>query len=702
MTGPVGWRTLLHVTVAVSLLGSTEAATAQSRRSATKAETAASGTTVYDVSVRRDRYGVPHILGRTDADAAFGLGFACAEDDFATLQEAVFTGRGRVASINGPGALEGDYLFQLMDIDKTVAERYERDLPVEVRRIVEAYADGINRYAAQHPETVKPGLLPVTGKDIVAGTLYRGPTFAGLDDVFSEVIKGKLPGEKMVGSNAVALAPSRSADGSTRLLYNAHQPFTGQYAWYEAVVQSGQGWHVAGGFFPGAPFLLGGHNAHLGWAATVNRPDLADVYRLTVNPAHPNQYQLDGKWRTFESRFVDIPVKQADGTLKSERKEVLRSAHGPALRTPKGVFAIRYPTSGGVRQLLQNYRMNKARSLAEFKAAMALQALPNINYLYADERGNIGYIHNAIYPERKDGPDWLGVVDGTRSDLIWTKTRPFSQTPQIWNPKSGWLFNANNTPFQATDPAEDLQPSAYPKSMGIQTDMTNRAWRALETYGADTSITAAEWDDYKYDLTYSDKSDTVALVTAVLAADASGDPDLAAIQSVLRGWDRRTDLKNRGAAIPAVSWLLKRSAPNATPVQTVKLAAAQLKKTYGRIDPEWGEVNRLRRGKVDLPVDGGPDIFRAIYGGPDPDGRLRASIGDSYVMFIDWDRSGKLSSRSVHQFGAATLDASSPHYADQAQLFADKKTKPVLFTEAQLAGNIEREYRPGDLTAAAK
>jgi penicillin amidase/acyl-homoserine-lactone acylase len=659
----------------------------------------AQGPAQRDVVIRRDTWGVPHILGGTDADAAYGLAYAHAEDDWATFQEAILTSRGRLASLKGPGELNNDWMFELMDVPALVEARYERDLPREVRAIVEAYAEGLNRYGAAHPDKVLPGLLPVTGKDLVAGTVFRGPTFYGLDDVFVQVISGKLPAEKHVGSNAVAVAPSRSADGHTRLLYNSHQPFTGPYAWYEAVVQSREGWHVAGGFFPGAPFLLGGHNERVGWGATVNRPDLADIYRLTMNPANPDQYRLDGRWRTLEKRFVDIPVKQADGTVKPVRKEILRSAHGPAIRNAQGVFAIRYPTQGGVRQLLVNYRMNKARNMADFQAAMRLQALPSINYIYADADGQIGFIHNGLYGNRKDGPDWKGVVPGDRSDLIWADLRPFEQTPQIWNPKSGWVFNANNDPFFATSPEDDLKRNAYPASMGFQTDMTNRAHRALEVYGPDRSITAEEFDRYKYDLNYSVKSDTQAFVTKILAADSSADPELAAIQGVLRSWDRSTDVGNRGAALPALTWLFMRLPGNEDPMKAVKAAAGHLKRNFGRIDPQWGEVNRMRRGKVDLPIDGGPDIFRAIYGRPDRDGRLNAFIGDTYVMFVDWDPNGKVSSRSIHQYGAATLDETSPHYADQAPLFAAMATKPVWFTEAELAGNIARTYRPGETQA---
>ena len=330
---------------------------------------------------------------------------------------------------------------------------------------------------------------------------------------------------------------------------------------------------------------------------------------------------------------------------------------------------------------------------------MGLQAVPSVNYIYADEKGNIGYLSNGLYAERKAGVDWSGpYMPGDKSELIWSKVRPFPQSPQIWNPKSGWVFNANNTPFRATDPAEDLKPADFPASMALQplSDMTNRAFRALETYGADPSISAAEFDTYKYDLAYSARSDEAAWVKAVLDADPAGDADLAVAQTVLRTWDGQTDLKNRGAALVALMWLERRVHPDWTPLQMVRSASKRLKTTYGRVDPERGEVNRLRRGALDIPVDGGPDTFRALYGALDPDGRLHGVNGDCYIMFIEWDAQGRLTSRSVHQYGAATLDAASPHYADQSPLFAAHQTKPVLFTEAQLAGHVTRTYRPGD------
>lgn len=650
----------------------------------------------YDVRIRRDEFGVPHILGKTDADAAYGLGFAQSEDDFVTVQDSIMASRGKSAALNGAGAAPGDVLFALMNVQGEVDAHY-MNLSPHLRGVLEAYAAGVNRYVALNPTKADKGFGTATGKDIAAFVIFRGPSFYGLDGVFGQAATGKLQLPKVeIGSNAVAVAPSRSSDGHTRLLFNSHQPWTGPLTWYEAVLESGEGWHVAGGFFPANPFLLGGHNAHLGWGATVNHPKLHDVFQLVMNPANPNQYKLDGAWRNLEVKTISVSIKQADGSLKDQSREIFRSVHGPVVKGPQGVFAIRYPVNG-VGQLAEYWAMNKASTFAQWKGAMAMEEVPSINYIYADDRGNIGYLSNGMYPLRKEGAaDWSGVVRGDRSDLIWTKLRPFSAAPQIWNPKSGWVFNSNNTPFRATDPGSDLKPSDFPASQQIQPidDMTNRGFRAIEMYGPDKSISAADFSTYKYDTGYSPLSDEYAWIKEVLAVDPKGDADLAAAQAALRAWDGKADLKSRGTALVAYMWLQRRVHKEWTPIQMAQASITALKKGFGRVDPEWGEVNRIRRGTLDIPVDGGPDTFRALYGSPQPDGRLMGVNGDSYFMFIDWDKAGKLTSTSIHQFGSATQDAASPHYADQSPLFAAHKTKPVYFTEAQLKGHVEKDYRP--------
>jgi penicillin amidase/acyl-homoserine-lactone acylase len=663
----------------------------------------------YDARIERDDFGVPHISGARDADVAFGVGYAHSEDDFATLAEVVTAVRGRLAETKGKGAAVGDYLIRQLRVWETVEAAYETDIAPEVRAILEAYAAGVNLYAVEHPDATPKAMLPVTGRDLAAGFVFRTPFFYGLEGTLkaltaaapaSPAVTPAQPAVTPKGSNGVAVAPSRSADGATRLLVNSHQPYTGPVAWWEAVLDSGEGWHVAGGFFPGSPFMLHGHNAHLGWANTVNKPDLVDIYKLETDPAKPGQYRLDGAWRPLEKSVAKLRVRVFGPFTWTVKRDVLYSAHGPVIVTPRGTFALRYAGMGEMRLPTQYYRLNKARDLAEWQAAMSLLALPSINFVYADEKGNIGYVYNARFPVRTDGVDWSGTLPGDRSDLIWTQALPFEQVPQIWNPPSGFVFNANNTPFRATDPAYDIAPASVSPLMGVQTNMTNRAYRALETFGADASITAEEFDAYKYDLAYSPSSVMAARVRELIALDAQGDADLAAAQQALAAWDLRTNVDNRQAALavltiaPIVGAIDDGETPpdlRAALKQTIVL----LKTHFGRIDPQWGEVNRLRRGELDIAVDGGPDILRAVYGKPQADGRLTGAAGDTLIMFVEWDRTGKLSSRSIHQFGAATLDATSPHYADQAKLFASMQTKPVLFTRAELAGHVKRDYRPG-------
>src|SRR5450631_400325 len=372
----------------------------------------------YHVRIERDNFGVPHITGPRDADVAFGMAFAHCEDDFNTIQQAALAVRGQYAATEGSKAAVTDYLVHLFRVWETVDAKYESDLPPDLRQVLEAYADGVNYYAALHPGQVMRGLLPLTGKDVVAGFVFKLPFFYGLDHVLMKLTepeggKGISKGGKdaflvthdplPVGSNAVAVGPRRSADGATRLLVNSHQPYSGPVAWYEAVLDSGEGWHVAGDFFPGSPFMLHGHNEHLGWANTVNEPDLVDIYRLTTNPANQNQYWLDGQWRDFEKSDAKIRVKIWGPLVWPAHREVLYAVQGPVLKTGRGVFAIRYAGMNEMRQPLEYYRLNKAGTLADWRAAMALQALPSLNFVYADEKGNIGYVYNGLFPVRQEG-----------------------------------------------------------------------------------------------------------------------------------------------------------------------------------------------------------------------------------------------------------------------------------------------------------
>jgi penicillin amidase/acyl-homoserine-lactone acylase len=255
------------------------------------------------------------------------------------------------------------------------------------------------------------------------------------------------------------------------------------------------------------------------------------------------------------------------------------------------------------------------------------------------------------------------------------------------------LFNSNNTPFRATACADDgFDPKAYSPTLGIQTNMTNRAWRAFETYGSDSKITDETFRRYKFDLTYSKRSRAFGIIRDLITLDPKGDADLAAAQKVLRQWDRRMDVLITQPILS--SDFNGKPAPEA--LDSLKAAITVLKTNFGRLDPEWGQLNRIRRGSVDIAIDGGADTYRSVWGDLQKDGTLTARAGDTLIMFVTWDKKGRLTSQSVHQFGSATLDAKSAHYADQVPLFVAMRTKPVFFTESQLAGHVRQDYTPAD------
>jgi penicillin amidase/acyl-homoserine-lactone acylase len=676
----------------------------------------------YRVRILRDEFGVPHIYGETDADVAYGLAFAHAEDDFATLQTVALATRGRLASVEGLASAPIDYMVRLMGVWERVEARYQTDLMPETRAIAEAHAAGFNHYAALHPDQVLPGVVPLTGKDVVAGFAFRTPMFYGFQrhvlalfeegrSVLAGPRQGKLalglpPGAGfplgLIGSNGIAVGPARSSDGATRLLVNSHQPYTGPVAWYEARLKSEEGWDMAGGVFPGSPLILHGHNRHLGWANTVNRPDLVDVYRLEIHPDHPNQYRFDGEWRELEVGEAEISVRIFGRLRWTVRRELLRSVHGPVIRRDHGSYALRYAGMDEIRQLEQYYRLNKARSFDEWRAAMAMQALPNINYVYADREGNIAYFYNARLPLRAEGYDWQAHLPGDRSETLWTEFLPFAALPQLVNPLSGFVANSNHTPFRTTVGPENPDPDDFSPTLGIETDMTNRGLRALELFGADPSISAAEFRRYKFDKRYSEKSDAARIVVEALAAELPDDPLLLEARRVLAAWDRSADVENRGAALAILTAtpvvLAERSGEEPPDVvESFIQAARTLERHHGRVDPPWGQVNRLRRGALDLPVGGGPDTLRAVESFVlEPDGTYTANSGDCYLMFVEWDARGRLHSESIHQFGSATLDESSPHYADQTPLFVAERTKKIHLDETVLRRHLSREYRPGE------
>lgn len=693
-----------------------------------------------DVRIARDAYGVPHIFGRTDADVAYGVAYAHAEDDFSTLQDVLAMTRGRMAAINGADGAKADFAAYVIDGRGTV-DRHYAGLPDDVKQLFTAYAAGLNRYADQHPDEIKlSGLFPVRAEDVVAGFVIRSPFFFGLDSVLGALVEGRplnreggppTPGisaavttaadradrltarndfggslfgdsDGQNGSNAFAVAPSRTTDGATWLVSNSHQPWRGGVAWYELVVHSDEGWDFAGATFPGSPYPFLGHNRDLGWTNTVDRPDLIDVYRLTLDDSG-QRYRYDGQWRELEQRRVWLRVKWGPFTLPVPRT-IYRSVHGPVIINDSGAYAIRYAGIDNLDMVTQYYRIQKARNLDEWRTAMSGQGVPATNFIYADRAGNIGLFYNGMFPDRAAGYDWRSILPGDVSAAVWQRTLPFDRVPQLVNPASGYVMNANNTPFTAAGPGDEILPSSIDPLLGVELDETNRSLRAIALFEAAGQMDEAALKRIKYDTGY-ERSGYAGAFMQQIAALRSPDPQIARAQAILARWDWTLDGRGEGDALallvlrPAnrIHYLRTAETPDAAAILTESVA--HLMTHFGTLDPPLGTILRLRQGegasRVDLPLDGGNDTLRAsTLWDIEENGRLSVRHGDSFIMFVRWDRDGTVRSQSIQPFGAASTRPDSRHHTDQARLFIDHRLKPVLFDPAALRASNPRWYRP--------
>jgi acyl-homoserine-lactone acylase len=671
----------------------------------------------YQVTITRDIWGVPHINGPRDADAAFGFAYAQGEDHYALIEDAISFYRGAQSAIKGYEAIPLDYLIALLEIKASVDEQYATSISPAAQSLLTGFADGLNYWAAKNPEQVNKDLYPITAQDLVAGFAIQHLLFYGFQKPVMELFGDQrlhdistdnqqtawnlLATDSLPrGSNAFAVAPGKSTDNTTRILINSHQPLTGPVAWYEAHLQSDEGLHVMGGTFPGGPVISVGVNEHVAWGATVNKPDLVDIYVLDINPDNHNQYRLDNQWLDFTIKPAAVKVKLLGNLYWTINEDRYYSQHGPVLRTDHGDYAIRYAGHGEIRQIDQWLAMNKAGSLDEWQGAMDMLAISSFNFVAADDQGNIGFFHNSQSPLRADGFNWQQYLPGDRSDLIWSSYLPFRQLPQVVNPASGYLLSVNQSPFRVTAEADNQQRSNFSEKFGFPTRMTNRATRGLELFAAQGQISEADFKAIKFDNSYAKDSRAMVYLEDIFTVNYPAAGQYQDAQQQLRGWDLSTNQDNTAAALGVCSiseeWKAEQGGRTPPPVQAeFEKCVDLLHSNFGRSDVAWGEVNRIIRGQENLPLSGGPDVMRAVYGtGLEEDGHLTDVAGDGLFIFASWAADGTQTIESIHQYGSSTLDPASRHYGDQMPLFARQEMKPTFFDAAELARHTQRVYEP--------
>ena len=659
-----------------------------------------------DVEIIRDSYGVPHIYGKTDADTAYGLAWAHAEDDFVTIQKAYLAGNGILSRWNGKEGIGADFIAQFIQSEETVELLYHT-LSDEFIAVLQGYTEGLNSYAKHNPdEVLLSSLFPITPKKLLIYSQLQlflsneGDRF--VEAIISDrVVPYKKPIEEDVrGSNLIALSSRKTGTNESFLAINTHQPLEGPTSWYEAHLVSEEGTNIIGATFPGAPCILTGANEYLGWTHTVNYPDKADVFQLEMK--NRTTYIVDGETHQLVKKKAKMYVRFL-GLRIAVSKVFYESIYGPTLRNKTGVFAVRTPSTTNINALEQWWRMNKARSFSEFYSYLEWNAIPGYNIGYADRNDTIFYISNGKIPKRDSSYNWRKVVPGNTKKTLWNSYYTTQELPQVIAPKSGFVYNANHSPFFSTSPDENPNPDTFPKAMNFETYNNNRSTRLFNLLSEKDTLTYEDFKRVKYDhslptpLNYNFVD-----FNAIFEMNPDNYPDVADILIDIQNWDRVASADSYGAGAFAVlyyslgkyySKLGPSKVFNKLLIYTcLKDAKKHLLKHFRTTSIRLGDFQKLVRGDKELPIFGLPDVVTAMRGSAQKNGTIKINHGESYIALIRFGKN-KTNVASIICYGSSN-HPDSPHYSDQMEMYRRFDTKPMYFDRENVIKDARRIYHP--------
>jgi acyl-homoserine-lactone acylase len=481
---------------------------------------------------------------------------------------------------------------------------------------------------------------------------------------------------------------------------NAHQPLEGLVAFYEAHLCSEEGWNILGALFPGAPCILHGCNENLGWAHTVNDPDKLDIYQLEINPTNKLQYKFDGKWETLEERNVPLKVK-IKGVQVAVNKKAYWSKYGATVITERGTFSIRMPALMDIRGMEQWYHYNKAKNYTEFKAAIDMAAIPGYNIVYADRFDTIYYISNGRIPIRDPKFSWKTTLPGNTSATLWHDMHPVADLPQVLQPKSGFVFNTNHSPFHSTEGADN--PKIIDPTMGYETHENNRSTRFEELVAGYDKVSFEDFKKIKFDRKYPSHYTFPMNIDALFALKTEEHPDISDLIQNLNQWDRSTNAESIGAGTFYWAFRIVTETPNEFPrtgtitkEQSVVLLTkvkAEMLKNFNRTNLKLGDIQKLVRGNKELPQGGLPDVLAPMRSVPYKNGMVKGVHGDGYIELVRFPKVGLPIIESVNAYGASSKK-DSPHYNDQMELSTRQQTKPMSLKKEDVYKNAEKVYHP--------
>mgnify|MGYP001387654303 FL=1 len=659
------------------------------------------------IDIVRDAYGVPHIFSETDAELAYGLAWAHAEDDFKTIQQGYLAGNALLGLVEGKKAYGIDFIAQFIGTDRLYEEKYEKEISPAYKKVVAGYCLGLNRYAAGHPEEVlSKKLFPLTPKKMIRYAQLQLFVSSKGDYWAKHILRNNLkytpPEDEVKGSNTFAVNSVKTKNGETYLANNTHQPLDGPTSWYEVHLCSEEGTNIIGALFAGSPNVLIGANQNIAWSHTVNTPDKADVFKLEMHPKKKKYYKVDDTYLELKTHTSKINVKVLGIPLKIPKK-YYESIYGPTLKNESGYYSIRTPSLFEIKALEQWWRMNKAKNFTEFYNILKMKGLPGYNIGYADKNDTIFYISNGLIPKRTPGHDWANVVSGNTQKTRWTSTYDIEELPQVIQPKSGFIYNANHSPFRSSDSLDNPNQSKFDPAMGFETYDNNRSTRIKQLIDEHQTLDYEDFKRIKYDNQYPDPFHFSWMnIDALIEMSPKDYPDVKSILEQIQSWDRRAAADSYGAGAFGILYHKLRKYYKKLPepkVFTKKILHKALEETkthmlsyFGTTKVMLGEFQKLVRGAKELPIFGLPDVITSMGATPYKDGKTRVVSGESYIQLVRFTASGVEIESSI-SYGSSD-NPESKHYSDQMELYAQFKTKKMGFDREKIYSEASSVYHP--------
>lgn len=665
-----------------------------------------------------DDYGVAHVEARSVPDLFFCFGWAQTRSHGNLLLKLYAEGRGRAAEYYGAGELANDRWMAINGVSARARQWLAQQTPA-FRKNLEAFAAGINAYAAAHPRELAEAarrVLPVSAVDVIgyAQKLFQF-TYAA-----PPTVVGKLPpaavatGGELPGSNGWALAPSRTVSGHAMLLMNPHLPWAPGWSTYYEVQLRAPGIDLYGATQVGLPVLRFVFSDYLGFTHTVNAPRAVTFYRITLQR---QGYRFDGKVLPFRVRRVRLKIRQPDGTFRRELLTIRSTVQGPVVGERDGApIAMRVAGLDRPYALEQYWRMATAHNFAEFQAAVARLQVPTFNILYADRDGHIEYLYNGLVPRHAFGDlkYWSSTVPGDTSRTLWKDYLSYQELPKVIDPPGGSVENSNDPPWDTAWPAV-LDPQPY-ASVIAPAAVSLRMARGIRMLSELPQLSFADLIADKW----SHRSELADRILPDLfeAAQRYGDALARRAADVLAHWDRTTDAASRGALL-FLTWVDQPGSPGGyaqkgfaraldihdpltTPsgladpqgaARALTAAAQEMLKRFGALDVPWGQVMRLKSGSVDLPASGGPGrlgVFDVLDFGPLQHGTRTAVFGGSYVALVSFEN--PVRAKVLLSYGSSSQPGSK-HSSDQLPLLARGQLRDAWRTTAEVEAHLESRDR---------